>query len=51
MRKDDFNVECPFTCRGYFDIQIMQRNALKNNVVVKLRKLKNGADVNQKVRD
>lgn len=39
MRKDDFNVEYPFTCRGYFDIQIMQRDALKNNVVAKLREI------------
>lgn len=39
MRNDDFNVEYPFTCRGYFDIQIMQKNALKNNVLAKLREL------------
>lgn len=39
MRKDDFNVEYPFTCRGYFDIQIMQRDALKNNVLTKIIEL------------
>ncbi|WP_458414587.1 hypothetical protein ACNQFZ_06900 [Schinkia sp. CFF1] len=39
MRKDEFSVEYPFTCRGYFDTQIMQRDVLKNNMVEKLREL------------
>ncbi|MED4354302.1 hypothetical protein P9265_18580 [Schinkia azotoformans] len=39
MKRDELNVEYPFTCRGYFDIQIMKKNVLKNNVIIKIIEL------------